>query len=185
MATQRKSMYQVLDKFGGTGDMAATLNSKLIKIRSESLAESLGDFENSAHKLESVKTIDGIEFINDSRSTNPNSVWFALESMHKPIIWIMSINNLEDISEELLELVNEKVKIIVIQGVYSTAVYDFFTALNKEVHFSMNLEEATRTAFYSGTSGDVVLFSPGVVSGGMFRTYRERGDQFKDAVAQL
>lgn len=185
MATQRKSIYQVIDKFGGSGDMAATLNSKLINIRRESLAESLGDFENSAHKLELVKSIDGIEFINDSRSTNPNSVWFALENMHKPTIWIMSINNLADISEEMLDLVNEKVKSIVIQGVYSTAIYDFFSGLKKEVHFSMNLEEAVRTAFYSGTAGDVVLFSPGVVSSGMFRTYRERGDLFKNAVSQL
>lgn len=185
MATQRKSIYQVLDKFGGSGDMAATLNSKLINIRRESLAESLCDFENSAHKLELVKSIDGIEFINDSRSTNPNSVWFALENMHKPTIWIMSINNLSDISEELLDLVNKKVKSIVIQGVYNTAIYDFFRGLNKEVHFSMNLEEAVRTAFYSGSAGDVVLFSPGVVSSGMFRTYRERGDLFKNAVSQL
>ena len=185
MATQRKSIYQVLDKFGGTGDMAATLNSKLIKIRSESLAESLGDFENSAHKLEFVKTIDGIDFINDSRSTNANAVWFALESMNKPTIWIMSISDLNEISEELLDLIHSKVITIVIQGVYSTAIYDFFVGLKKEVHFSMNLEEATRSAFYSGKSGDVVLFSPGVVSSGMFRTYRERGDLFKDAVAQL
>jgi UDP-N-acetylmuramoylalanine--D-glutamate ligase len=185
MATQRKSMYPVLSRFGSSGDMAATVNSKLINIRSESLAESLGDFENSAHKLEYVKSIDGIDFINDSRSTNANSVWFALESMNKPTIWIMSINNIDDINSELLDLINEKVKIIVIQGVYSSAILDFFKGLKKEVFFSMNLEEATRTAFYSGEAGDVVLFSPGIVSGGMFRTYRERGDKFKDSVSQL
>jgi UDP-N-acetylmuramoylalanine--D-glutamate ligase len=185
MATQRKSIYQVIDKFGSSGDMAATLNNKLINLRSESLAESLNDFENSTHKLEYVKSIDGIDFINDSRSTNVNSVWFALESMSKPTIWIMSINSVDLISEELIDLVNEKVKTIIIQGVYNSAIYDFFKGLKKEVIFSMNLEEATRSAFYSGQSGDVVLFSPGVVSGGMFKTYRERGDMFKDAVSQL
>ncbi|PKP27414.1 MAG: hypothetical protein CVU02_03525 [Bacteroidetes bacterium HGW-Bacteroidetes-19] len=185
MATQRKSMYQVLDKFGSTGNMAATLNSKLINIRHQNLAESLGDFENSAHKLEFVKTIDEIDFINDSRSTNSNAVWFALESMTKPTIWIMSINSIDEITSELLDLIREKVKTIVILGVYSSAIFDFFKGLHIEVFSSMNLEEATRTAFYSGKKGDVVLFSPGVISGGIFRTYRERGDKFKDAIAQL
>lgn len=185
MATQRKSMYQVLDRFGSTGNMAATLNSKLINIRHENLAESLGDFENSAHKLEFVKAVDEIDFINDSRSTNSNAVWFALESMTKPTIWIMSISNIDEITGELLDLIQEKVKTIVIQGVYNSAIFDFFKGLNINVYSSMNLEEATRSAFYSGNKGDVVLFSPGVVSGGMFRTYRERGDKFKDSVSQL
>lgn len=185
MATQRKSMYQVLDKFGSTGDMAATLNSKLINIRHENLAESLGDFENSSHKLEFVKAIDEIDFINDSRSTNSNAVWFALESMTKSTIWIMSINSMEDITGELLDLIHEKVKAIVILGVYNSAIADFFKGLKIEIYSSMNLEEATRSAFYAGDKGDVVLFSPGVVSGGMFKTYRERGDKFKESVYQL
>lgn len=165
--------------------MAATLAERLISTRNANLNESLSDFEGSAHKLELVKTIEGVDFINDSRSTNVNSVWFALESMTKPITWIMNIDKLEDISEDLLEVVNQKVNRIIIQGVYNLEIFDFFTGLNKEVQFSMNLEEAVRNAYYSCKQGDVVLFSPGNTSSGMYRTYRERGDKFKDAVAQL
>ena len=182
--TPKKSFYDLLNS-DSQGDMASTLSSKLVNLRRESLANILSDFENSAHKLEYVTTLDGVDFINDSRSTNPNAVWFALESMKKPTVWIMSINELESINQSLADLINKKVKTIIILGVYSSAIVDFYKSLKKEVFLAMNLEEATRTAFYAAQDGDCVLFSPGVVSGGIYKTYRERGEQFKNAVAQL
>ena len=175
--TPKKSFYDLLNS-DSQGDMASTLSSKLVNLRRESLANILSDFENSAHKLEYVTTLDGVDFINDSRSTNPNAVWFALESMKKPTVWIMSINELESINQSLADLINKKVKTIIILGVYSSLLLTFIKAL-KEVFLAMNLEEAVRTAFMLLKMEIAVLFSPGVVSGGIHKTYRERGDQFK------
>jgi len=186
MAPQtRTGMFQALSNFQFARDRAATISQNLINLRNESLQELLSDFENTEHKLEFVKTIEGVDFVNDSRATNANAVWFAMESMHQPVIWITNMSNVEMIPEDLELLVRKKVKIIVIQGVYNTALEDFFKKMNKDVYSVMNLEDAVRTAFYAGSTGETVLFSPGVVSSGIYRTYRERGERFKEAVAQL
>jgi UDP-N-acetylmuramoylalanine--D-glutamate ligase len=105
--------------------------------------------------------------------------------MTRPVIWITNMNHVEMISEDLAQLIREKVKIVVIQGVYNTAVEEFFRNMHKDVYSVIDLEDAVRTAFYAGSSDETVLFSPGVVSSGMYRTYRERGERFKEAVAQL
>jgi UDP-N-acetylmuramoylalanine--D-glutamate ligase len=186
MAQQtRTGMFQALSNFQAPRDRAATLSQNLIRLRNESLQELLSDFENSEHKLEVVKTIEGVHFINDSRATNANAVWFALQNMTRPVIWIANMNDVETITEDLKQLIREKVKIVVIQGVYNTALEDFFKKMNKDVYTVIDLEDAVRTAFYAGSSDETVLFSPGVVSGGVYRTYRERGEKFKEAVAQL
>jgi UDP-N-acetylmuramoylalanine--D-glutamate ligase len=186
MAQQtRTGMFQALSNFKMARDRAATLSQNLIKLRNESLQETLSDFENSEHKLEFVKTIEGVVFINDSRATNPNAVWFALENMNQPVIWITNMNNVELINEDLRQIIQEKVKIVVIQGVYNTTMEDYFKKMNKDVYMVMSLEDAVRTGFYAGSSDETVLFSPGVVSAGMYRTYRQRGEKFKEAVAQL
>ena len=186
MAQQtRTGMFQALSNFQTKRDRAATLSQNLIRLRNESLQESLSDFENSEHKLELVKTIEGVDFINDSRATNPNAVWFAMENMTQPIIWITNMSSTELITEDLKRLIREKVKIVVVQGVYNTALEDFFKKMDKDVYMVMSMEDAVRTAFYAGSSDETVLFSPGVVSAGMYRTYRERGEKFKEAVAQL
>ena len=186
MATQsRTGMFQALSNFQFARDRAATLSQNLIRLRNESLQDLLSDFENTEHKLEFVKTIEGVDFVNDSRATNANAVWFALESMHQPVIWITNMNNIELITEDLQQLIRKKVKIVVIQGVYNTDLEDYFKKMHKDVYMVMNLEDAVRTAFYAGSTSETVLFSPGIVSGGMYRTYRERGERFKEAVAQL
>ena len=186
MAQQtRTGMFQALSNFQMARDRAATLSQNLIRLRSESLQELLSDFENSEHKLEYVKTIEGVDFINDSRATNANAVWYAMENMPQPITWITNMNSVEQISESLEQIIREKVKIIVIQGVYNTALEDFFKKMNKDVYMVISLEDAVRTAFYASSSDETILFSPGVVSAGMYRTYRERGEKFKEAVAQL
>jgi UDP-N-acetylmuramoylalanine--D-glutamate ligase len=187
MAQQtRTGMFQALSNFQIARDRAATLSQQnLIRLRNESLQELLSDFENTEHKLEYVKNIEGVDFVNDSRATNANAVWFALESMHQPVIWITNMNSIELIAEDLQQLIQERVKIVVIQGVYNTALEDFFKRMNKDVYSVMDMEDAVRTAFYAGSSEETVLFSPGVVSGGAYRTYRERGEKFKEAVAQL
>jgi UDP-N-acetylmuramoylalanine--D-glutamate ligase len=186
MASQtRTGMFQALSNFQLARDRAATLSQNLINLRSESLQELLSDFENSEHKLEHVKIIEGVDFINDSRATNANAVWFAMESTPQPITWITNMNNAEQISGDLKEIIQEKVKIVVIQGVYDSALEDYFRRMNKDIYVVMSLEDAVRTAFYASSSDETVLFSPGVASAGMYRTYRERGEKFKEAVAQL
>lgn len=185
MAAHKNIGYNVFPTTDNRSSMAAALAGKLINARNESLNESMSDFEGSSNKLELVKTIEGIDFINDSRSTNINAVWFALESMTKPTTWIMSIDDRDNISDELVEVVKDKVKHIVILGVYNPEIFDFFVEMGKDVDFTMNMEEAVRTAYYAAAAGDVILFAPGTISFGMYRTYRERGEKFKEAVAQL
>ena len=186
MAPQtRTGMFQALSNFQFARDRAATISQNLISLRNESLQDLLSDFENSEHKLELVKTIEGVDFVNDSRATNANAVWFAMESTHQPIIWITNMSNVDLITDDLKQLIQEKVKIVVIQGVYNSALEDFFKKMNKDIYTVVGLEDAVRTAFYAGSSDDTVLFSPGVVSSDTHRTYRERGEKFKEAVAQL
>lgn len=185
MAKQKNNQYDMFDNSQESNSMMTALANKMIEARSKGIQTILSDFEGSEHKLEYVKTIGGIDFINDSRSTNPNSVWFALESMTKPTTWIMSINSKDEINNSLLESIEEKVKNIVIQGVYNSNILNYFSSLKKKVFFAMNLEEAVRTAYYASDRGDVILFSPGAKSAGMYPTYRERGSKFKNAVAQL
>lgn len=162
----------------------ATLAKHLIEIRKKNIAASLSDFEGSAHKLEYVKTLSGVDFINDSRSTNITSVWYSIINMTKPTTWIMNIDNMEPLTEDLRQAVREKVKCVVIQGVYNTEIYEYFASLGVKVLVEMNLEDAVRVAFYASSPGDVILFSPGVTGNAQF-TYRERGDKFKGAVGQL
>jgi UDP-N-acetylmuramoylalanine--D-glutamate ligase len=186
MATQtRTGMFQALSNFQFARDRAATLSQNLIRLRSESLQELLSDFENSEHKLEYVKTIEDVDFINDSRATNANAVWFAMESTPQPITWITNMDSVDLITDDLKQIIQEKVKIVVIQGVYNSALEDYFKKMNKDVYMVIGLEDAVRTAFYASSSDETILFAPGVVSGGMYRTYRERGEKFKEAVAQL
>lgn len=184
-AKQNKGIYQIVSKLQDNGDMASSLKSKLLKMRNKSLEDSLSDFEGAEHKLEMVTTIDSIDFINDSSSTNLNGVWFALDSMTRSTTWITSINDLDGIINQLHGLIEEKVKNIILLGVYDSSIRDYFMKLDKKVFISMNMEEAVRTAFYSSSPNDVILFSPGVVSGGNYATYRERGKAFKSAIAQL
>lgn len=185
MATNKNIGYNVFPTTDNRSSMAAAVAGRLIHARNESLNESMSDFEGSANNLELVKTIEGIDFINDSRSTNANAVWFALESMTKPTTWIMSIDKRENLTEDLIDIVNEKVKHIIIVDVYNTEVYDLVSGMDKMVDVCDNLEDAVRTAYYASAAGDAILFAPGTTSFGMYHTYRERGEKFKDAVAQL
>lgn len=162
----------------------ATLTNHLIAIRKKNIAASLSDFEGSAHKLEHVKTLSGVDFIDDSRSTNITSVWYSMVSMTKPTTWIMNIDHVELLTEDLRQAVSEKVKCIVIQGVYNTGIYEYFAGLGMKTLVEMSLEDAVRAAFYASVPGDAILFSPGVNGNAQF-TYRERGDRFKMAVGQL
>ena len=185
MPTQKTNSFSLFEREREKDNpMVATLASRLVNIRKKNIAASLSDFEGSSHKLERVKTINTIDFIDDSRSTNVNSVWYALQSMTKPTVWITSIDNVEKISEDLVEQVRQHVRAIVLQNVYNTDVYNFLSSLDIPVYVEMNCEDAVRQAFYACDKNYAVLFSPGV-NGTPQMTYRERGDKFHEAVGQL
>lgn len=185
MPTNKTNNFTLFEQERETANpMVATLASRLVNIRKKNIAASLSDFEGSSHKLERVKTINNISFIDDSRSTNITAVWYALQSMTKPTVWITNLDNVENFTEDLEKLIGEKVKAIVLQGVYNTEVYGYLTSFGIPVYVEMNIEDAVRQAYYACDSNYAVLFSPGV-NGTAQQTYRERGDKFQEAVGQL
>lgn len=164
--------------------LASSLTENVIKARNQQYQAAFRPFEGVEHRLEYVKTIRGVDFVNDSKATSANALWYALQRMNKPVTWIMNIGDLDVITEELMEVINSKVKKIVIQGVYSSEVIDFFTGLQMDVSFAMNLEDAVRIAFYSSEQGNVILYAPGEMDT-IFQSPFEKGTKFKQAIAQL
>lgn len=163
--------------------LVATLNSRLVNLRKKNIADSMSDFAGNAHKLEHIKTINSIEFIDDAYSKNANAVWFSLSSMSKPTVWIACIDSVESLTDSLMNEVSEKVKAIVLQGVYNADVYNHLTSLEIPVFIEMNIEDAVRQAFYACDKNYTVLYSPGNDNSNI--PYREKGRKFQEAVAQL
>lgn len=165
--------------------MAAAIAANVLNIRKETIRESLMDFQNVEHRLEYVATIGGIEFINDSKATNVNSTWYALESMEKPVVWIVGGVDKGNDYESLLPMVKEKVKVIVCLGLDNTKIH---AAFGKHVDLLLNTtsaEEAVKVAYRFAAKGDAVLLSPACASFDLFLNYEDRGHQFKAAVKNL
>ncbi len=165
--------------------MAAAIAANVLNITKENIRESLTDFQNVEHRLEYVATIGGVEYINDSKATNVNSTWYALESMDKPIVWIVGGVDKGNDYESLLPMVKEKVKVIVCLGVDNTKIH---SAFGKHVDLMLNTssaEEAVKVAQRFAAKGDVVLLSPACASFDLFANYEDRGWQFKAAVKNL
>jgi len=163
--------------------MAASVAARILDIRKDVVKESLTDFQNVEHRLEYVARIHGIDFINDSKATNVNSTWYALESMQKPVIWIAGgIDKGNDYSV-LENLVQEKVKVLICLGNdYEKLVEAFEDKVDLVVH-TKTMDEAVGYAVAAGSIDDVVLLSPSCASFDLFENYEERGDKFKKAVA--
>lgn len=165
--------------------MAAGLAGMIIGIRKEKIREAVENFESLEHRMESVLTVRGVEFINDSKATNVNSTWYALESMTRPVILILGgIDKGNDYSF-MLDLVREKVKAIVCMGLDNRKIHEAF---GKEVKVMVNTtsaKEAVHAAFRLANKGDVVLLSPACSSFDLFKNYEDRGRQFKEAVREL
>lgn len=165
--------------------MAAGIAGSMIGIRKEKIRDAIQTFESLEHRMEPVATVRGVEFINDSKATNVNSTWFALESMEKPTILILGgIDKGNDYSS-LHDLVKEKVKAIVCLGLDNRKIHEAF---QNDVPVMVNTgsaKEAVHAAFHLANKGDVVLLSPACASFDLFRNYEDRGDQFKLAVREL
>ena len=165
--------------------MASGISARLVDIRKEVIKQSLADFENIEHRLEHVSMVKGIEFINDSKATNINSAWYALESMNKPVIWIMGGMDKGNDYSQLSELVRNKVKAIVCLGKDNSRIIDAFGQVVSEIIETSSAEDAVKSAYYLGEKGDVVLLSPACASFDLFENFEDRGRQFKKAVYDL
>jgi len=165
--------------------MASGIAGRILDLRKEVIRASLSDFQNIEHRLERVATIHGIEFINDSKATNVNSTWYALESMNQPLIWIVGGVDKGNDYGELLELVKDKVKAIICLGKDNSKIIDAFQNVVESITEVSTAEDAVRKAYALGEKGDVVLLSPACASFDLFENYEDRGQQFKKSVRAL
>lgn len=165
--------------------MAAGLAGHVLNIRKEVIRESLSDFQGVEHRLEPVLKIRGVQFINDSKATNVNSAWYALESMQTPVIWIVGGVDKGNDYSELMDLVVSKVKAIICLGVDNSKIHAAFDGIKEIVLDARSAEEAVQLAYRLSNPGDTVLLSPACASFDLFENYEDRGRKFKNAVKEL
>ena len=165
--------------------MAACIAAATIDIRKEKIREAVMDFQGVEHRLEPVATIRGVQFINDSKATNVNSVWYALESMTRPTVLILGGVDKGNDYELIRELVQEKVKAIVCLGTDNQKIHDAFQDTISVIVESHSAEEAVQASYQLAEKGDAVLLSPACASFDLFKNFEDRGNQFKQAVRNL
>lgn len=165
--------------------MAAGVTARLFELRKELVRDSLTNFENIEHRLEFVTKVHGITFINDSKATNINSTWYALESIDKPVIWIAGGVDKGNDYSELFELVEEKVKALICLGTDNEKLKTAFVGRIDTIVEAGGADEAVQLAYDLGFKGDTVLLSPACASFDLFSNYEDRGHQFKAAVRSL
>lgn len=172
-------------KHNTQNSLASGLAARILDIRKEAVRESFSDFVNVEHRLEFVAKVNGIEFINDSKATNINSAWFALESMDKPTVWIVGGVDKGNDYNELMELVREKVKAIICLGLDNHKIIDTFSGVVENIVEAKSAMEAVAYGYRLASKDEVVLLSPACASFDLFENYEDRGDQFKNAVRAL
>lgn len=165
--------------------MAAAIAGKVLKIRNEVIRDSLADFQGVEHRLEPVITVCGIDFINDSKATNVNSTWYAIECMENDIIWIVGGIDKGNDYTELFPVVSKKVKAIVCLGKDNKKIVEAFKDKVPTIVETSSMEEAVRSSYYLARKGETVLLSPSCASFDLFKNYEERGRLFKQAVRNL
>ncbi len=165
--------------------MAAALSACILDIDKKEIREALGDFEGVEHRLEYTATVDGVRYINDSKATNVNSCWYALESMPENTVLILGGKDKGNDYSEILPLVKEKVKAIVCMGKDNSKLLDFFGKEVAEIHDTHSIDEAVAAARAAARPGDTVLLSPCCASFDLFSSYEDRGRQFKERVRSL
>lgn len=166
-------------------NMASGIVAKVLELRNESIRESMGEYQNIAHRLEHVSQIGGINFINDSKATNVNSVWYALESMPGDVVLIMGGVDKGNDYHILNDLIQTKVSAIVCIGKENQRIHDAFSNETEVIVDTDNMQDAVNTAYHLAKKGDTVLLSPACASFDLFKNYEDRGDQFKKAVRDL
>jgi len=165
--------------------MAAGITGSVLKIRKDVIRECLMDFQGVEHRLESVMKVHGIHFINDSKATNVNSTWYALESVQSRIVWIAGGVDKGNDYSELMDLVKEKVKALVCLGKDNAKLHKAFDGVIETITDTDNMPEAVKNAYYLAVDGDTVLLSPACASFDLFENYEDRGWQFKKEAGNL
>jgi UDP-N-acetylmuramoylalanine--D-glutamate ligase len=165
--------------------MAACVAATTMDIRKEKIRDAVQNFQSLEHRMEHVATIRGVEFINDSKATNVNSTWYALESMTKPTILILGGVDKGNDYSLITELVKEKVKSIICLGTDNRKIHEAFGNIVSPIVNTGSALEAVHAAFHFSEKGDVVLLSPACASFDLFKNYEDRGNQFKQAVKEL
>lgn len=165
--------------------LAAGIAARLVEIRTDLVRESLEDFVNVEHRMEFVAKVNGIEFVNDSKATNINAAWFALESMDKPTVWIVGGVDKGNDYSELYELVAQKVKAIICLGVDNQKILDAFQDKVEIIVEAKSANEAVAYGYRLAQKDETVLLSPACASFDLFESYEDRGQQFKQAVRML
>jgi UDP-N-acetylmuramoylalanine--D-glutamate ligase len=172
-------------KHNAYNSMASGVAARLLEIRKEVIRESLSDFQNVEHRLEFVARVHGIEFVNDSKATNVNSTWYALESVNKPVVWIVGGVDKGNDYAQLDELVKSKVVGIVCLGKDNSKIVDHFKGMVENIVEAGSAEEAVALGYRLAKKDQVVLLSPACASFDLFENYEDRGHQFKNAVRGL
>lgn len=165
--------------------MAAATVAQLLRIRKETIRESMENFQGVEHRLEKVLKINNVQYINDSKATNVNATFYALESMETETVWIVGGVDKGNVYDDLLPLVNEKVKAIICLGVDNTKILNSFGNCVDTIVETQSMSEAVKMAYRLAERGDTVLLSPACASFDLFENYEDRGRQFKEAVRNL
>ena len=165
--------------------MAASISASLMNIKKESIRKALSSFEAVEHRLEYVRTVDGVRYINDSKATNVNSTWYALESMTDPVVLILGGKDKGNDYNEIAQLVKDKVAAIVCLGVDNSKLHSFFDGMVAVVEDARSMEECVAKCRSLAHDGQTVLLSPCCASFDLFHSYEDRGEQFKDCVNRL
>lgn len=165
--------------------MAASMAAKLIGIRKETIRQSIANFQGAEHRLEKVLKIGHVQYINDSKATNVNATYFALDSMSAPTVWIVGGVDKGNDYKELMPLVREKVKAIVCLGLDNEKIKDAFGNVVELMVETFAMSEAVKVAYKIAERGDMVLLSPACASFDLFENYEDRGNQFKEAIKNL
>ncbi len=172
-------------KHNNYNTMAACIAATTVGIRKEKIREAVKDFQSLEHRMEFVASVRGVEFINDSKATNVNSTWFALESMNKSTVLILGGTDKGNDYSLIADLVKERVKAIVCMGVDNKKIIAAFKDIIPSIVETQSAKEAVTASFKLATKGDVVLLSPACASFDLFKNYEDRGKQFKEAVKEL
>jgi UDP-N-acetylmuramoylalanine--D-glutamate ligase len=165
--------------------MAAGIAATTLGIRKEKIREAVSNFHSLEHRMEFVAMVRGVEFINDSKATNVNSTWYALESLTNPTVLILGGVDKGNDYALIEELVTERVKAIVCMGTDNKKIIDAFKGKVAVIEEANSASAAVQTAFKLAVKGDTVLLSPACASFDLFKNYEDRGTQFKDAVKAL
>ncbi|SHG85234.1 UDP-N-acetylmuramoyl-L-alanine--D-glutamate ligase [Flagellimonas flava] len=165
--------------------MAASLAAMLVNVRKEAIRESIQSFQGVPHRLEKVLKINHVEYINDSKATNVNATYYALDGIKKPIVWIVGGVDKGNDYSELMPLVREKVKAVICLGMDNTKLKESFGNVIDLMVETYSMEEAVKVAYKISERGDSVLLSPACASFDLFENYEDRGNQFKTAVKNL